>query len=37
MPTHGCASVGQPARTYINKFCADTGSRLEDLPRWDGW
>ena len=30
-PTHGCASVGQPARFYINQLCANTGCSLEDL------
>ena len=30
--THGCASVGQLARTYLNQLCADTGSSLENLP-----
>ena len=32
-PKHGCAIVGQPAKTYIHQFCEDTGCRLEDLPR----
>ena len=30
--THGCASVGRPARTYLYQLCADTGHRLKDLP-----
>ena len=25
--------VGQPAKTYINQLCADTGYHLEDLPK----
>ena len=33
--------AGWPARTYIQKLCADTGSSLEDLPGAmddrDGW
>ena len=31
-PTHGCASVGRPARTYIQQLCEDTGCNSEDLP-----
>ena len=31
-PTHGCARVGQPARTYIQQLCEDTGCNPEDLP-----
>ena len=31
-PTHGCASVGRPARTYIQQLCEDTGCNPEDLP-----
>ena len=30
---HGRAKAGWPARTYIQLLCADTGCRLEDLPR----
>ena len=30
-PSHGRAKAGQPARTYIQKLCADTGCSLEDL------
>ena len=30
-PTHGYASVGQPARTYLHQLCVDTGCILEDL------
>ena len=30
--SHGQAEVGRPARTYIQKLCADTGCSLEDLP-----
>ena len=29
-PSHRRASVGRPARTYQQKLCTDTGSRLED-------
>ena len=31
-PTHGCASAGRPARTYLQQPCTDTGCSLEDLP-----
>ena len=31
-PTYGCARVGQPARTYIQQLCEDTGCNPEDLP-----
>ena len=31
-PTHGCAKVGRPARTYIQQLCEDTGCNPEDLP-----
>ena len=31
-PTYGCASVGRPARTYIQQLCEDTGCNPEDLP-----
>ena len=31
-PTHGCTSVGQPAKTYIHQIYADTVYYLEDLP-----
>ena len=31
-PSHGRAKAGRPARTYIQKFCEDTGCRPEDLP-----
>ena len=31
--THGHPSDGQPAKIYINQLCADTGSRLDNLPR----
>ena len=31
-PTHGCTSVGLPAKIYIHQLCADTGFCLEDLP-----
>ena len=40
-PSHGWEKVGQPARTYIQQLCADTGCSLEDLPEAmddrDGW
>ena len=31
-PTYGCAKAGQPARTYIQQLCEDTGCNSEDLP-----
>ena len=31
-PTNGCAKAGQPARTYIQQLCEDTGCNPEDLP-----
>ena len=31
-PTHGCARVGRPARTYIQQLCEDTSCNPEDLP-----
>ena len=31
-PTHGHASVDQPAYIYMYHLCADTGCSLEDLP-----
>ena len=31
-PTHGRAKSGQPARTYIQQLCEDTGCCPEDLP-----
>ena len=31
-PTHGCARVGRPARTYIQQLCENTGCNPEDLP-----
>ena len=31
-PTYGRAKVGQPARTYIQQLCEDTGISPEDLP-----
>ena len=30
-PTYGRAKAGQPARTYIQQLCKDTGCSLEDL------
>ena len=39
--SHGWAKAGQPARTYIQQLCANTGCSLEDLPgamdNRDGW
>ena len=32
-PTYGRAKAGQPARTYIQQFCDDTGCSPEDLPK----
>ena len=31
-PSHGQPKSGQPARTYIQQLCANTGRSLEDLP-----
>ena len=31
-PTYGWAKAGQPARTYIQQLCEDTGCSHEDLP-----
>ena len=31
-PTYGHAKAGQPARTYIQQLCEDTGCNSEDLP-----
>ena len=31
-PTYGQAKAGQPARTYIQQLCEDTGCNQEDLP-----
>ena len=40
-PSHGRAKIGQPARTYTQQLCADTGCSLEDLlgvmDDRDGW
>ena len=40
-PTHGRASVSQPAKTYLRRLCADTECSSEDLPGViddrDGW
>ena len=30
--TYGRAKAGQPARTYIQQLCEDTGYSPEDLP-----
>ena len=39
--SHGQAKAGQPAKTYIQQLCADTGCSLEDLlgvmDDRDGW
>ena len=38
--THGCTSVGQPARTYLHQLCVDPGCSLENLRAMDdrdGW
>ena len=39
--SHGRAKTGQPARTYIQQLCVDTGCSLEDLPEamddGEGW
>ena len=32
IPSHECASVGQPSRTYLQQLCTDTGCSLEDWP-----
>ena len=32
-PSHGRASVGQPARTYLKQLCADRRCSQEDLPK----
>ena len=31
-PSHGRAKAGQPARTYIQQLCEDTGCSPEDQP-----
>ena len=31
--TYGQAKAGQPARTYIQQLCEDTGCSPEDLPK----
>ena len=43
-PTYGRAKAGQPARTYIQQLCEDTGCCPEDLPetmndreKWREW
>ena len=30
-PSHGWASIGWPASTYLLQLCLDTGCSLEDL------
>ena len=32
MPTYGRVKAGQPARTFIQQLCEDTGCSPEDLP-----
>ena len=32
IPSHRCASVSRPTRTYLQKLCTDTGYRLDNLP-----
>ena len=40
-PSHRCAKVGRPARTYILRLCADTGYSPEDpqkaIEDKEGW
>ena len=40
-PSHGQAKAGNPARTYIQQLCVDTGCTPEDLPKAmdnrEGW
>ena len=31
-PSHGCVSVGQRTRSYLQHLCMDTGCSLKDLP-----
>ena len=33
IPSHRQAKVGQPARTYLQQLCVDTGCSLEDQLR----
>ena len=32
-PTYGHTSINWPAKTYIHRFCVDTGYHLENLPK----
>ena len=32
--SHGCASVGPPARSYLQQFCTDTGCGLNNCFKW---
>ena len=32
-PLHGRAKARRPVRTYLQRLCADTGCRHEDLPK----
>ena len=40
-PTYGQAKASQPAQTYIQQLCEDTGCSPEDLPEamndWEKW
>ena len=40
-PTYGRSKAGQPARTFIQQLCEDTGCNPEDLPEamndWEKW
>ena len=38
-PTHGRAKAGQPARTYIQQLCEDTGCSPEEkaMNDWERW
>ena len=31
---HPNKQTGQPAKTYIDLYCVDTGCRIEDLRKW---
>ena len=32
-PSHGRATVGRPARTYLQQLCVDTGCSRDDLQK----
>ena len=40
-PSYGRTKAGQPARTYMQQLCEDTGCNPEDLPEatndWEEW